>query len=564
MDWKILVPHVVLVLSLAVYISVVMRFWRKKDRVTPLRKIIFRLVIFTLIGIALIYLEVPLLYKLCEKLKIELYNPFDKSLASGLLTFLGLALTACGFFLTRQQVQVMEDRIYGYGDLYDKIFSLIDETIERSKKNKSVIFQYYGQTLIPGHLAIKKDKNLDSNFLIKTYREKISQLGIDKEKIDFIALSESLLKKAYIEVDSSLITNYDAKVLIDLTELRRHIDDKTISVLDERHEGVIGDYYFSNGHTAIFGVSLHYSKHKAKQANESTQKLTDQGIALIGFRTTDRAIVKELQTKFIEIKNEICLANIKTRIAEDFDDDLSKFIKDTITDFSNDDLYQNVKEKLTEISNETASSSICHYVVFLEKRLQSFIDDYLCGKKVTDKIAEKIEELLNNEIENNRDLPELGIYCKEKKIKCTNVEITEGEEFEKITKNPNVPILLKQTPNALAEKTDNPLYKGLYEIFTRSVKNDIEEEIKIRIIVIMIKLEYEADLKNYISDNTNVTRQGIVEHVRAIYFKVIKNHCKLSNLYNINSVRKSIKTSLIDYIYEEIKNKNIEEKTERT
>jgi len=541
----------------------------KRWKIKPIHITIFA-VIF---GVVLVFVEAVFLYN--NNIEDGFPIPFNNSGAFGLLTFVGLAVTAMGFFLTRLQVKIMEDRIFGYEELYDAIFSLIDDTTsDKMRKKSNIIFQYYGQTPIPGHLSIIKTigENKASK-LIKDYQDRLDKLmkANDLEKKDFIILGDLILNKSYESVFSRSEKKKKDRVFNELKNINGTISPFTISVLDEKYKDVIGDYYFSNGHTAIFAVSLHYAKYLAKTINESDAALTDKevGIALIGFKTTDRTIVKELKEKFEKIKQEIFLTNIKKRFLPKIEEELQRLVKTLATQIiNNQKLFDpsrcSVDKKLNELYPYENESNDYNYLdKFIVNELSNFISNELISE-VEKEIGSKVSFLLDSQIERNTPLDKLGIYYDldkniedeaKKRLICTNAKIEGSEDFNGITNKPEKVIVLKNTQNALDEKTDNSLYKSLYGIFTKDVEKEIIEEIKIKITeYIIIEFKHKERLYYYINNyKGEFDLQAIKNEVTNSYFETIKKFTELCCLNDLNSSQRRIKQTLIDYIICKIK-----------
>ena len=241
-----------------------------------------------------------------------LTNRFNGSAIFNVFTFIGIGITFLGVFLAYRQIHISQDKIYGYHDLYREMNSLLKEIDE----GKGVMLQFSGQTLIPGQLSYENKEKIGA------YREKIAALsenGRMKGKIEFITLGKELTQKAYYELDNEIIndkrwTKTDInKELEELKEFKKKIENQTVEINDVKLKEVIGNYYFSNGHTAIYATSLHYSEFRAKKKNVSAEEHTNLKIGLIGFKTTDRAIVEAFKDKFNKIKKEIEKTNKKEK-----------------------------------------------------------------------------------------------------------------------------------------------------------------------------------------------------------------------------------------------------------
>lgn len=232
-------------------------------------------------------------------------NVFANSNIISILSVVGIIGTIIGVILTYEQLKIAEDRIDGYEKLYDEVFDLLkDET--------STGFQYYGSTLIPGHIAYGELKEINK------YQSEIYSMIVrisDKEKVKIIVpvanlydesykpyINKSYKKKKYTQEE------VDKKVL-EIQAFQKSIIDRQCQVtqVHKKNEiGLIDSFYFSNGKTVIYVVPLHYQVARA-EVSESHKTAGDIDPTLIGFKTKNRAIIRSFEQKFVELQNQFRL-----------------------------------------------------------------------------------------------------------------------------------------------------------------------------------------------------------------------------------------------------------------
>ena len=266
--------------------------------------------IWNLVGILLVLLLIVSgIY--CEVLVTGLatINPFSKSVMFNILTLCGILFAIAGLYYTYKQVKMYEDKIDGYEKLYKELLALFDD------KKKIDKFQFFGPTLIPGQITYG-----DAD-IIEEYRQKIVMLP-QKDKIRknvrFITYDDVLLKNAYDEYNGKKIHgityNNDPKEkdgkenkgsipgkLEEINSVKSQLDGFLTLLHDKGIKGLIDNYYFSNGHTVIFVTPLHYLDAMAEE-KPSEEKLEP---VLVGFKTTDRSIVKAFEKKFNRLVTHI-------------------------------------------------------------------------------------------------------------------------------------------------------------------------------------------------------------------------------------------------------------------
>jgi len=267
------------------------------------------------LGIFSIFIIIMLLAIYIVEFKQVAINPFGHSAIFGVFTFFGIFLTIWGVYIAYEQYKLAEDRIYGYDELYSAIFSLIVEINEINEKNKrnkiykkELILQFSGQTMIPGQLSYNSENT------IKAYCNEIKKLSKNNEmnvKMEFITFDRDLTEKAYrqaIKLSGSCLTKDSVeKALIALNRWKYNLGKQAVivGVKDEKFKESILNYYISNGHTAIYATSLHLPEYLANEIDESNNDFKKLGVELVGFKTTDRALIKAFKNKFGELKVRI-------------------------------------------------------------------------------------------------------------------------------------------------------------------------------------------------------------------------------------------------------------------
>ncbi|MEA4851500.1 MAG: hypothetical protein VB126_08620 [Paludibacter sp.] len=233
---------------------------------------------------------------------------FVNSNILSILSIVGIIGTIIGVLLTYEQLKIAEDRIDGYESFYKEVNELLCKKDTRS-------LQFYGPTLIPGHIAYNYKNDIDK--YKRALQDNIEVLTKDPQnKIDLILYSEKQNLNAYNNYLHDLVnkTKIEPSVIESkLKELKKFQEvlnvfiNNSITIIDDSTKvNLIDNYYFSNGVTAIYAVPLHYqvalSEKNGKNKSEKNRKLTPQ---LIGFKTTNRSIVQAFESKFDELKQNL-------------------------------------------------------------------------------------------------------------------------------------------------------------------------------------------------------------------------------------------------------------------
>jgi hypothetical protein len=235
---------------------------------------------------------------------------FVNSNILSILSIVGILGTIIGVILTYEQLKIAEDRIDGYIKLYSELKKLMSE--KNIKK-----FQFYGPTIIPGHIAYG-DRND-----IKEYKKLIYDLVDElKKKFEIIVPSDELYIEAYSHYADQFINNIHypqskiTKLLEEANELQKTILDNEGDLTQEKSKiEIIDNFYFSNGITVIYAIPLHFqvaiagsessvSSQTTKKSDGNSNK-NSMHPELIGFKTTNRSIVKAFELNFTKLNNKI-------------------------------------------------------------------------------------------------------------------------------------------------------------------------------------------------------------------------------------------------------------------
>jgi hypothetical protein len=233
---------------------------------------------------------------------------FVNSNLLSILSVVGILGTIIGVILTYEQLKIAEDRIDGYEKLYSELHNMMEDKSNIKK------FQFYGPTIIPGQIAYGNEED------IKLYRNQIYALVSRLNKnFEVIVPSEKLNTEAYSYYNNQVINNktYDSpeilKLLKEIKSLQDTIGDNEGVITEEKSKvEIIDNFYFSNGYTVIYAIPLHFqvaiagaenitSENKDKNSSNNGKMHPE----LIGFKTTNRSIVKAFELSFIKLKSKI-------------------------------------------------------------------------------------------------------------------------------------------------------------------------------------------------------------------------------------------------------------------
>lgn len=237
---------------------------------------------------------------------------FVNSNLLSILSIVGILGTIIGVILTYEQLKIAEDRIDGYEKLYSELRELI------KPKSNIKYFQFYGPTLIPGHIAYGDEKDIDN------YYNKLGELAKElKNKFELIVPSKELNIKAYSYYNDKVVNNVKftssdiEKKLEELETLQGELTLNKVEIsLEKTRIEIIDNFYFSNGKTAIYVIPLHFleaiagsdvvtEEKKTKKKEDSKNNNNKMHPELIGFKTTNRSIVKAFEQSFIKMKDKI-------------------------------------------------------------------------------------------------------------------------------------------------------------------------------------------------------------------------------------------------------------------
>ena len=517
---------VIFVLSLLIYILWICWLWGiidSKHKIwgiidSKLWKTVFIVFVALIIGFVLINGEI----KLFKGKDSDFISYFGNSGLYAMLTFVGLTITALGFFLTFRQVKHIEDRIFGYEELYAAIFDLIKDTQDRIEKKKNHVFYYYGTIPIPGHLVI--EQYIDNYELIERYKINLEELlsVIDKEKFNFICLKKILIDEFY-EGKTNTYKNRK-RIDSDLESIFNMINDKKEVNFLGKNSMNITDYYFSNGHVAIFAVALGYSKDitrpKADKKDTSIKADNHSVPSLIGFKTTDRAIMKELKEKFDYLKREAKYIKLKETLPNDIDN----YVEDIVKELSKK-ITCSYKDNLIKHLNQMEfyeNSSIYDQNEKNKETIKSFFFQKEKNVGITIFIKELFYSSIDAEIEKNID----------EKIKPLYSSIDAEIEF----------------------------YEWLKNDYFNNIKSNLKTNYKIEILkYLLIEYSFSPYIKEYITqhDRSSPIEQKAVDDFvsRNDFQKTINEFVSSCHFDNNIVVSKNIERDMSKIIYDKFTEK---------
>jgi hypothetical protein len=224
-----------------------------------------------------------------------LYNYFERSAIINIFTLFGIGATFIGIRIAYKQFKMTEDRIEGYDKLYEEVLSLLNDG--RKKK-----FLFMGPSILPGDIGYATPKNIEK------YKKIIWDFALHNtlNELVFITLDKEKSKKIYTDYTSQIGAGGTTQKTIDFSErVREQLGDHIISIDPDKNDApaVSTAYFFSNGITAIHATPFHYTDMALNKDRLSHNKKPES--TLIGFKTTDKNLLKMLDNSFYRIKKGI-------------------------------------------------------------------------------------------------------------------------------------------------------------------------------------------------------------------------------------------------------------------
>lgn len=233
----------------------------------------------------------------------------DSSTILMCLTVIGFIGTIIGLIITYMQLKRYNNQFFGYYDFY----RIAQEMLELNKKR---CIKFYFSTPIPGHIAYGNDQ---------VFKKFLESLFNYNGKIEYIIPTEQNLKQFYEPYKDQTIRNvkYTEEIInrlftcqpgrkasdeLDLATFVKKLrekDDATIytySASNGREPESIENLYLSDGNIAIYAIPLHYLI--LQDASVDANGKSDPRPVLVGFTTTDRALVTSLEEYFNRIKDD--------------------------------------------------------------------------------------------------------------------------------------------------------------------------------------------------------------------------------------------------------------------
>lgn len=231
-------------------------------------------------------------------------NYFQYSNLISIFSIIGIIGTIVGVIITYEQLKIAEDRIDSYEGLYEALDEILSD-------KEAKVFQFYGPTILPGHIAYNDIKKIQA--YSKNLRDFLERIGEDKAI--FIAPSDALYKTSYepyLKKECQKI--YYDKSMIEIKVKEVVKDQQKINLLagfvylTEPHQLRSFDtYFFSNGKTVIYAMPLHYSEVRAVETDENGNGNPREVIEpnLIGFKTSSRAFIKSFDQHFEKMVKKV-------------------------------------------------------------------------------------------------------------------------------------------------------------------------------------------------------------------------------------------------------------------
>lgn len=291
--------YIVFAIPLIILVVLSVLEWRHSKFLNQKLQWIHRRPFLIITCITFVIIAVVIFYEESGYFEKSTYNYFQNSNLINIFSVIGIFGTIVGLIITYEQLRLAEDRIDGYESLYDALDQLLHD-------DKARFFQFYGATLIPGHVAFG-----DSS-VIKSYEDNLSSLLNHlprSQQAIIIAPSPNLYQTTYSPYLGNKYRNKTfAQDVLDLL-----VDDvkafhnrlqfpnlRVITIEEKKDIEFISAYYYSNGRMVIYAVPLHYELERAKDVDNNPE--TNSGVeiepALVGFKTTNRSIVKAFEKDF--------------------------------------------------------------------------------------------------------------------------------------------------------------------------------------------------------------------------------------------------------------------------
>ena len=301
---------IILTIFIMVIVVIVAIFWKKIENFGDKKLLHVCMGIFATI----------LVIALLEKLYGPSLNIFAYSNFVSLVGIVGIIATMVGLAITYKQVTLSEDRIDSFVKFYEWLNHILDYDMKNlTKKPKlfaSYRIQFYGGTLIPGHISyaggrIKYvDGKINGNEHIEKYIELLKKFAEKlNDRFEMILPSDELLEYSYTpygKKDGSIDNDMDKKIKNSIEVVKKlkkdieKIGGKIFEVNSSAELWLIQHYYLSIGNRVIYASSLYYQNYSANLTHKSLDERGDK--PLLGFVTTNSKMVEKSRDVFDELK----------------------------------------------------------------------------------------------------------------------------------------------------------------------------------------------------------------------------------------------------------------------